>query len=91
VHAGSAVAALLLWELRQQLQQLRPLAAAFRAADGCGQGLLTLSQFAVFCRQLSPAMTVQEVQLLFSRQLHGRQQECVGFSDACRALLCSGR
>jgi hypothetical protein len=87
VRAGSAVAALLLWELDQQLQHLRPIADAFRAADVRCCGVLNLTQFQAFCRCLNAAMSVEEVQLLFTQELRVQGHEQVTFSAICRALL----
>jgi hypothetical protein len=87
VRAGSAVAALLLWELDQQLQHLRPIAVAFRAADARCQGVLNLAQFQAFCRCLNPAMSNEEVQVLFTQELRMQGHEQVTFSAICRALL----
>jgi hypothetical protein len=87
VRAGSAVAALLLWELAQQLQHLKPLADAFRAADVRSQGVLGLVQFTVFCKRLNQSMSQQEVQALFDEELRAQGHEQVTFSAICRALL----
>ena len=86
VRAGSAVAALLLWELLQQLLRLKPIADAFRAADTRCQGVLALPQFLHFCRRLNQAMSDDEVQVLFYEELQGGREQ-VTFTDICRALL----
>jgi len=87
VRAGSAVAALLLWELQQHLAHLKPIAAAFKAADARCQGVLGLAGFRVFCRHLNQAMSDEEVQLLFYEELRGKQHDQVTFTVICRVLL----
>lgn len=87
MRAGSAVAALLLWELDQQLQHLKPIADAFRTADVSCQGVLGLENFKVFCRRLNQAMSDEEIQVLFYHEMRAQQHEQVTFSAICRALL----
>lgn len=87
VRAGSAVAALLLWELDQHLQHLKPLADAFRTADVRCRGVLGLDQFRVFCRHLNDAMSDEEVQLLWCDELRAAQHGHVTFTAICRKLL----
>lgn len=87
MRAGSAVAALLLWELQQQLLHLKPIADAFRAADRRRQGVLELPAFRGFCRYLNEAMSDEEVQVLFFEELNARDREGVTFTAICRALL----
>lgn len=87
MRAGSAVAALLLWELRQSVTHLKPVADAFRAGDAAGQGVLGLPGFRVFCAHLNPVMTEDEVGALFYEVQMGQQHDQVTFSAICRALL----
>lgn len=82
------MAALLLWELTQQLLHLKPIADAFRAADSRSQGVLDLPQFRGFCRRLNQAMSDDdEVQVLYFETLRAQDQEGVTFTAICRALL----
>lgn len=82
------MAALLLWELTQQLLHLKPIADAFRAADSRCQGVLDLPQFRGFCRRLNQAMSDDdEVQVLYFETLRAQDQEGVTFTAICRALL----
>lgn len=86
--AGSAVAALLLWELQQHLVRLRPIASAFRSADARCKGALGLAHFRDFCAHLNKAMSDEEVQVLFYEELKGQgDHEQVTFTAICRVLL----
>jgi hypothetical protein len=87
VRAGSAVDALLLWEMDQHLQHLKPLADAFRTADVRCRGVLGLEQFRVFCRRLNDAMSDEEVLLLWCDELRATQHGQVTFTAICRKLL----
>jgi Ca2+-binding EF-hand superfamily protein len=73
--------------LAQQLQHLKPIAEAFRAADIRSQGVLGLEQFTVFCMRLNASMSQEEVQALFDEELRAQGHKQVTFSAICRALL----
>jgi Ca2+-binding EF-hand superfamily protein len=87
VRAGGVVAALLLWELQQQLDHLQPLARAFRAADASGSGALGLREFRVFAARLNDGLTAHEVDVLFAQELDSQGHGYVTFSSVCAALL----